>query len=929
MNNDLSTLVKCNFPPYGQDFDGGVPTGRFCNGKVPSDLIAEELALKDIVPAYLDPTLTPEDLITGVTFASGGAGFDPLTAKLVSVISLSEQLNYFKEYIWKLTALVGEDRKNFILAKSLFFVVAGSDDIANTYFVLRAPRKLQYDVPAYTDLMELYDLGARRIGIFSAPPIGCVPSQRTLAGGAERECAEEYNQAARLFNKKLNSVSNSLRTSLPDGRFVYIDVYNPLLQLIQDPPKYVLLIGNPEAIDIEVPGNETFPAVIIFGDSIVDTGNNNNNLNTPARCNFPPYGRDFQGGIPTGRFSNGKVPSDFIVEQLGVKEVLPAYLDPSLQPQDLLTGVSFASGGSGYDPLTPTLQSVASLSDQLLQFREYKEKLKAILGEEGTKSILAKSLFVVVAGSNDIANTFFNTRIRQMLHYDIATYTDFIVNSASAFIKQLHELEARKIGVLNAPPIGCMPSSRIMAAGGTAAAKGQECLENYNEAAQLFNSKLYVELDLLNNRLYHAKVVYLDVYTPLLDLVKNHDKYGFEVVDRGCCGTGTVEVSILCNEFDMGTCTNVVRFKGIHKVGKSIEKKRKEKKILFQNMITTVDAEVPNPESPKRQSKFPALIAFGDSILDTGNNNLRLTFTKANFPPYGRDFPGKRATGRFGNGKVFSDLLAGALGIKDTIPAYSDPLLPDSELATGVCFAAAGSGLDRLTSTIQNIRSIWDQVNQFETYIAKLERAVGAEQAKTIISGSIYLVSAGNNDLCIAYLIFLRWFLIGPTFYSSLLVRYTTNFIKEMYALGARKFAIMSTLPLGCLPSDRTMEGLLFLRPCIITTNLLASVFNSKLESEVNKLKTELAGVKIVYVDVYNPLLDIIQNPLKHGFVRASVGCCGTGLVEMGPFCNIFNPFTCWNTSTHVFWDSAHPSEKAYSIVVSQVKDHIAQQLSD
>lgn len=253
MNNDLSTLVKCNFPPYGQDFDGGVPTGRFCNGKVPSDLIAEELALKDIVPAYLDPTLTPEDLITGVTFASGGAGFDPLTAKLVSVISLSEQLNYFKEYIWKLTALVGEDRKNFILAKSLFFVVAGSDDIANTYFVLRAPRKLQYDVPAYTDLMvdsatdfvkELYDLGARRIGIFSAPPIGCVPSQRTLAGGAERECAEEYNQAARLFNKKLNSVSNSLRTSLPDGRFVYIDVYNPLLQLIQDPPKYGFEVAN-------------------------------------------------------------------------------------------------------------------------------------------------------------------------------------------------------------------------------------------------------------------------------------------------------------------------------------------------------------------------------------------------------------------------------------------------------------------------------------------------------------------------------------------------------------------------------------------------------------------------------------------------------------------------------------------------------------
>ena len=58
----------------------------------------------------------------------------------------------FKEYIGKLKGIVGEDRTNFILANSLFVVVAGSDDIANTYFVAHA-RQLQYDVPAYTDLM--------------------------------------------------------------------------------------------------------------------------------------------------------------------------------------------------------------------------------------------------------------------------------------------------------------------------------------------------------------------------------------------------------------------------------------------------------------------------------------------------------------------------------------------------------------------------------------------------------------------------------------------------------------------------------------------------------------------------------------------------------------------------------------------------------
>jgi len=58
----------------------------------------------------------------------------------------------FKEYIGKLKGMVGEKRTNFILANSLYLLVAGSDDIAKTYFVVHA-RILQYDIPSYTDLM--------------------------------------------------------------------------------------------------------------------------------------------------------------------------------------------------------------------------------------------------------------------------------------------------------------------------------------------------------------------------------------------------------------------------------------------------------------------------------------------------------------------------------------------------------------------------------------------------------------------------------------------------------------------------------------------------------------------------------------------------------------------------------------------------------
>ena len=48
---------------------------------------------------------------------------------------------------------------------------------------------------------------------------------------------------------------------------------------------------------------EMVPAMFIFGDSLIDNGNNNN-LPSFAKANYFPYGIDFEGG-PTGRFSNG------------------------------------------------------------------------------------------------------------------------------------------------------------------------------------------------------------------------------------------------------------------------------------------------------------------------------------------------------------------------------------------------------------------------------------------------------------------------------------------------------------------------------------------------------------------------------------------------------------------------------------------------
>lgn len=301
-----------------------------------------------------------------------------------------------------------------------------------------------------------------------------------------------------------------------------------------------------------LPKGVKVPALFAFGDSIVDPGNNNH-ITTIVKCDFPPYGKDFMGGKPTGRFCNGKIPTDLIADILGITEIIPAYLDPTLKPADLLTGVSFASGASGYVPLTPKLATVISLPDQLTLFKEYMGKLKAYAGEATAASIISDSIYLLVAGSDDIANTYFTAGVQYK--YDPNTYTDQMVQGASSFLQGLHDLGARRIGIFSAPPIGCVPSQRTLQG-----SIQRDCSERENEVAIMFNSKLSSALDQLKAKFTNGKFVYIDIYNPLLDIIQNPHNYGFEVANKGCCGTGVLEVSVLCNSLSSKTCADASKY---------------------------------------------------------------------------------------------------------------------------------------------------------------------------------------------------------------------------------------------------------------------------------------------------------------------------------------------------------------------------------
>ncbi|KAI3745802.1 hypothetical protein L6452_08211 [Arctium lappa] len=234
-------------------------------------------------------------------------------------------------------------------------------------------------------------------------------------------------------------------------------------------------------------------------------------------------------------------------EALGVKEYLPAYLDPSLQEEDLLSGVSFASGGSGYDNLTVAISQAIPLSDQLDNFKQYVGELKKNIGEESAQQLITNSVFLVVVSTNDLI---ISLPIRRLLDNDIPAYINQLVKSALDFVQEIYELGARKIAFFSAPPVGCFPAVRTIAGG-----LDRSCKDEENEAAQSYNSMLKQQLEVLASSLPQSRVAFVDFYNPLISIIENPNQYGLEVTDKGCCGTGNIEVVFLCNKFSP-TCND-------------------------------------------------------------------------------------------------------------------------------------------------------------------------------------------------------------------------------------------------------------------------------------------------------------------------------------------------------------------------------------
>ncbi|XXG84503.1 hypothetical protein AAC387_Pa10g2006 [Persea americana] len=277
------------------------------------------------------------------------------------------------------------------------------------------------------------------------------------------------------------------------------------------------------------------PGSFIFGDSLVDAGNNNY-IASFSKANFPPNGIDLIPYCqPTGRYTNGRTIADILGQELGLESFTPPYLAPTTVGSAVLNGVNYGSGGGGILNETGKIfGGRINLDAQIDNFANTRHDIISSIGETATSELLSKAIFSVTMGSNDFINNYL-TPVVSVLERKFVSPEMFVEAMISRYrvqITRLYNLGARKIIVVNVGPIGCIPYLRDLNP-----SAGDNCVAFPNQLAQAFNERLKSLVLELSSSFEGTLLVYADVYRIVWDIIQNFDSYGFECSTSACCKT--------------------------------------------------------------------------------------------------------------------------------------------------------------------------------------------------------------------------------------------------------------------------------------------------------------------------------------------------------------------------------------------------------
>ncbi|KAG8086115.1 hypothetical protein GUJ93_ZPchr0010g9464 [Zizania palustris] len=290
------------------------------------------------------------------------------------------------------------------------------------------------------------------------------------------------------------------------------------------------------------------PCYFVFGDSLVDNGNNNDIVSL-ARANYPPYGIDFAGG-PSGRFSNGLTTVDVVAKLLGFDDFIPPFAGAS--SEQLLTGVNFASAAAGIREETgQQLGGRISFSGQVQNYQSAVQQLVSILGDEDSAAAhLRTCIFSVGMGSNDYLNNYFMPAFYNTGSlYTPPQYADDLIARYSQLLRVMYNYGARKVALIGVGQVGCSPNELAQQS-----ANGVTCVERINSAINIFNRKLVGLVDQFNS-LPGAHFTYVNIYGIFDDILKSPASHGLKVTNQGCCGVGRNNGQVTCLPFQT-PCAN-------------------------------------------------------------------------------------------------------------------------------------------------------------------------------------------------------------------------------------------------------------------------------------------------------------------------------------------------------------------------------------
>ncbi|KAL5720392.1 hypothetical protein ACHQM5_013064 [Ranunculus cassubicifolius] len=330
--------------------------------------------------------------------------------------------------------------------------------------------------------------------------------------------------------------------------------------------------------------------------------------------------------------------------------------------------------------------------------------------------------------------------------------------------------------------------------------------------------------------------------------------------------------------------------------------------------VLTILVLVSNSGSLVKGQQVPCYFIFGDSLVDNGNNNVIPSLARANYLPYGIDFPGG-ATGRFSNGLTSVDVIAQQLGFRNFIPPYSQA--SGRAILSGVNYASAAAGIRDETGQQLGSRIAFNgQLRNYQTTVQQVVNILGDEDtAANYLSKCIYTVGLGSNDYLNNYFMPQTYSTsrrYNPTQYADVLIQQYTQQLRTLYNYGARKVALIGVGQIGCSPNalSQVPDG----RTCDERINSANRLFNDRLRNLVDDANNNLAGAHFTYINAYGIFDDILRSPGSFGLTVTNRGCCGVGRNNGQITCLPFQT-PCRNRNQYLFWDAFHPTEAGNIIV--------------